>query len=184
MRKLVLQMGVSVDGYVAGGPKGTDDPGEPEHPEVKAWKLARLREVGTHIMGRVTYEEMAAYWPTSTDAYAAPMNDVPKVVFSKSLTAANWPTSRIASGNLAEEIGRLKAEPGGDIMAFGGASFAQALSRERLIDQYHLVIRPAALGSGQPMFKDLTTPLQLELAETNNFPDGTIITVYRTAGTQ
>jgi dihydrofolate reductase len=108
------------------------------------------------------------------------MNDVPKVVFSRSLTTAGWPESRIARGDVAEEIARLKNESGGEIMVHGGASFVQALSRLGLIDEYRLVTVPVALGGGLPMFKDLATPLRFELLEANTFPDGTIITVYRT----
>lgn len=180
MRRLALQMSVSVDGYVAGGPERSGDPGDPgEHPDVTAWKVARLRGTGLHIMGRVTYEEMAAHWPTATGPYAPLMNDVPKVVFSRTVTTAEWAESRIARGDVAEEIGRLKDEPGGDIVVHGGASFVQALSRQGLIDEYRLVIRPSALGSGLPMFKDLAAPLQLDLADVHAFPDGTVITVYR-----
>jgi dihydrofolate reductase len=91
---------------------------------------------------------MAAVWPTSTSEYAAPMNEIPKVVFSKTLENANWPESRIPRGDLAEEIAALKREPGNDLIAHGGATFARALSRERLIDEYRLVIQPAALGAG------------------------------------
>jgi dihydrofolate reductase len=184
MRKLVLQMGVSVDGYVAGGPQDAGDEESVEsgeHPEVTARKLELMRGVGLHMMGRVTYEEMAAYWPTSSHVYAAVMNDIPKVVFSKTLTSADWPVTRIASGDLTEEVDRLKAEPGGDIIAYGGASFAQALSRHGVVDEYRLFVNPTALGSGQPMFKDLAAPLHLELVESTSFPDGTIITTYQPA---
>lgn len=179
MRQLVLQMGVTVDGYVAGtGAEG--DWGLPaEHPDTKAWKVAALRRVGTHIMGRVTYEEMAAYWPHQTDEYAAFMNDLPKVVFSTSLSTADWPGSRIASGDLAEEINALKQEPGGDIMAHGGAAFVQSLSRLGLIDEYHIVTLPVALGNGLPLFRDLNKPLPLDLVETKTFPEGAVIRVYR-----
>lgn len=180
MRDVVLQMGVSVDGYVAGGPRRGDDPGgSEEHPDVTAWKVKHVREAGVHIMGRVTYEAMAAHWPTATGVYAAPMNEMPKIVFSKTLNSAEWAHSRIARGDVGEEIGRLKNESGGSIMVHGGAAFVQALSRLALIDEYHLVIRPVALGSGLPMFKDLATALPLELVEANAFPDGTLITVYR-----
>ena len=181
MRRVLLQMGVSLDGIVAGGPKGRAEPGGAGHPDVKAWKLESLRQVGTHIMGRVTYEEMAAHWPSSTDAYARLMNDIPKVVFSKRLKAADWPESRIASGDLAEDLGSLKREPGKDIMVHGGAGFVQALSRLRLIDEYRLVISPVALGSGRPLFKDLAAPLRLDLVEARAFPTGTVIHVYRKA---
>jgi dihydrofolate reductase len=106
-RCLVLQMGVSLDGFVAGPPEDgnstpvlapsaeqspTLDTGRglpPEDPALTQWKVASVQEVGTHIMGRVTYEEMAAHWPSATDVYAAPMNEIPKVVFSKSLERAD-----------------------------------------------------------------------------------------------
>ncbi|HEY3904780.1 MAG TPA: dihydrofolate reductase family protein [Streptosporangiaceae bacterium] len=178
MRRVVLQMGVTLDGYVA-GTAGDGDWGLPaEHPDVRAWKVASLQKVGTHIMGRVTYEQMAGYWPNATGEYADFMNTLPKVVFSKTLTRADWPGSRIASGDLAEELAALRNEPGGEIMAHGGASFVQALSRHGLIDEYRLVILPVALGSGLPLFKDLAKPLRLGLAQATSFPGGTVIGVY------
>jgi dihydrofolate reductase len=182
MKRVVLQMGVTLDGYVA-GPGDEGDWGLPaEHPDVRAWKVASLRQVGTHIMGRVTYEQMAAHWPTAAGDYATFMNNLPKVVFSKTLPAAGWAGSRIARGDLTDEIAALKNEPGGDIiMAHGGAAFVQALSRLGLIDEYRLVILPVALGNGLPLFKDLAKPLRVDLAEAKSFPDGTVIHVYQPA---
>jgi hypothetical protein len=116
MRDLVLQMDISIDGKVSGGPGEDIGGGGPEHPDVVSRKLGWITQAGVHAMGRVTYEEMAAFWPASTDAYAAPMNDRPKVVFSKTLTRADWSTSTIAGGDLADEVARLKGQPGGDII--------------------------------------------------------------------
>jgi len=180
MRPVVLQMGVTVDGFVA-GPGGEGDWGlPPEHPDVRAWKVASLREVGTHIMGRVTYEQMAGHWPTASGDYADFMNKLPKVVFSRTLPAADWAGSRIARGDLATEIAALKSERDGEIiMAHGGAAFVQALSKLGLIDEYRLVILPVALGNGLPLFKDLARPLRVDLAEAKTFPDGTVIHVYQ-----
>ena len=179
MRRVVLQMGVTLDGYVA-GPGGEGDWGLPaEHPDVRAWKVASLRQAGTHIMGRVTYEQMATHWPTASGDYAEFMNNLPKVVFSTTLPAAGWAGSRIARGDLAEEISALKNEPGGEIMAHGGAAFVQALSRLGLIDEYRMVILPVALGNGLPLFKDLDKPLRVDLTEARSFPDGTVIHVYQ-----
>ena len=125
MRQLALQMSVTLDGYVA-GPGGELDWDLPaEQPEVQAWKVASVRHAGTYIMGRITYEEMAAYWPTASNVYAAPMNSIPKVVFSKTLPTAEWAGSRIARGDLAEEIAALKREPGGDTIAYGGAHLSR-----------------------------------------------------------
>ena len=181
MRRLILQMGVTVDGYVAGSGEGDWRLG-PEDPGVRAWKIASLRKIGTHIMGRVTYEQMSRHWPSSTDEYAPFMNDLPKVVFSKTLPSADWAPSRIARGDLDKEIAALKNETGGDIMVHGGAAFVQALSRHGLIDEYRLVILPVALGDGLPLFKNLDTPLRLNLSESKTFPGGTLINVYEPVG--
>ncbi len=107
------------------------------------------------------------------------MNEIPKVVFSKTLQTADWPESRIASGDLVEEITALKREPGNDLIADGGATFARALSRKRLIDEYRLMIQPVALGAGLPLFDGLRRPLHLELVEANTYPAGVAIHVYR-----
>src|SRR5258708_31263592 len=108
MRRVVLQMGVTVDGYVA-GPGGEGDWRLPaEHPDVRAWKVASLRQAGTHIMGRVTYEQMAGHWPNATGDYAAFMTKLPKAVFSTTLPAAAWPASRIATRDLPDEIAAIK----------------------------------------------------------------------------
>ncbi len=179
MRRLILQTGVSIDGYVAAldgsHPWGYANPDE----GTKRWILDSVYGAGAHLMGRVTYEEMAAHWPTSKSEYAQPMNEIPKVVFSKTLQHADWPETRIARGDLGEEIGRLKREPGNDLIAYGGATFAQALSRLGLVDEYRLMIQPAALGVGLPLFKGLAAPLHLELIEATTYATGIAIHVYR-----
>lgn len=182
MRDLVLQMGISIDGKVSGGPGEDVGAGGPVHQDVVDRHLEWLSRVGVHAMGRGAYDEMASYWPTSTEPYARLMNERPKVVFSKTLTRADWPTTTIAHGDLAEEVARLKAEPGGEIVAYGGYTLAQALTRQDLVDEYRLVIRPVALGSGEPMFSHLETGRRLDLVECTPYPDGTIITIYRRRG--
>jgi dihydrofolate reductase len=107
------------------------------------------------------------------------MNEIPKVVFSKTLTHAGWAESRIASDDLAEDIDRLKREPGGVILAHGGATFVDALIRDGLIDEYRLVIHPVAIGHGTGLFSALREPLRLDLIEARTFPRGTAIHVYR-----
>jgi dihydrofolate reductase len=179
MRPVILQMGVTLDGFVHGA-KGYEDWGlPPEDDEVVAWKVASLREAGTHIMGRATYEAMASVWPNTTGVYADVMNEIPKVVFSKTLSRADWAESRIASGHLAEDIDRLKREPGGVILAHGGATFVDALIRDGLIDEYRLVIHPVAIGHGTGLFSALREPLRLDLIEARTFLSGTAIQVYR-----
>ena len=181
MRKVIVSMSVSLDGFVAPANGAPDHRALPEDPTLKKIKLDWFRKAGTHAMGRVTYNEMAAHWPDSTDAYAAPMNELPKVVFSKTLHSADWNDSRVARGDLAEEISALRQAPGGDIIAWGGASFVQALSRAGLVDEYRLVINPIALGNGLPLFKDLPAPLDLQLLQARTFPNGSALHVYQPA---
>jgi dihydrofolate reductase len=183
MRKLVLSMGVSLDGLVA-RPARSEAGGwglPPEDPALKERKLGWMNDVGLHLMGRNTYEEMAAFWPVSDDPYAAPMNEIPKVVFSRTLERAEWPDSQIARGDLAQEIATLKREPGKDMLAWGGAALAQSLSRLGLVDEYRLILQPVALGEGLPLFQDLTAPLRLELVDAQTYPTGATLHIYRPA---
>jgi dihydrofolate reductase len=178
MRQVVLQMGMSLDGYVA---SDREHPGVavPEDAELIRWKVDRIAKAGAHLMGRVTYEEMAGYWPHSTGPYAAPMNDIPKVVFSKTLGQASWSPTRIARGDLAAEIAALKNESGPDVIAYGGARFARALAAQGLIDEYCLFIQPVAVGGGQALFAELPAPLRLELIEARSFECGAVAHIYR-----
>jgi dihydrofolate reductase len=179
MRKVIVAISMSLDGFVAPAKGAPDHRALPEDPALKRIKLDWLDEIGTHAMGRVTYEEMATHWPSSSDDYAAPMNELPKVVFSRTLKSADWNNSRVARGDLAEEIPALRQEPGGDIAAWGGASFVQALSREGLVDEYRLVLNPVALGDGLPLFKELSTPIELQLIDARTFANGSVLHVYR-----
>jgi dihydrofolate reductase len=178
MRQVTLQMGMSLDGYVA---SDREHPGVavPEDADLVRWKLDRVAKAGAHLMGRATYLEMAGYWPHSEHPYAAPMNDIPKIVFSRTLGEGSWPTTRIAGGDLAAEIAAIKNEPGPDVMVHGGASFAAALAAQGLIDEYCVVIQPVATGSGQGLFAELPAPLRLELIEAKNFECGVVVHIYR-----
>jgi dihydrofolate reductase len=180
MRRLILQTSISIDGYVAALDKSHPwNEGEAGDASAKRWILESVSAAGAHLMGRVTYEEMASAWPTSASDFARPMNEIPKVVFSKTLQHADWPETRIASGDLAEEIGRLKSERGNDLIAYGGARLDQALSRLGLVDEYRLMIQPAALGAGLPLFNDMDAPLHLELVEATTYSSGLVIHIYR-----
>ena len=183
MRKLILRMSISLDGFVGlpdGGPewifRNVDE-------RSIAFGIAQLWEAGVHAMGHVTYGAMAAHWPTSSEPWAPPMNQLPKVVFSRTLKEAPWGPTRILSGDLADEVARLKEEPGKDIVAHGGARFAQALTRLGLVDEYWLLVHPIALGAGLPLFKDLPQPINLKLISVKSFPGGTIAKAFRPAPT-
>ena len=106
------------------------------------------------------------------------MNDIPKVVFSKTLTSADWPDSRIARGDTAEEIARLKAEPGGEILAHGGVRFVQSLARLGVVDEYRLYLYPIAIGSGSSLFAGIESPRPLRLVSNKAFASGVVEAVY------
>ena len=152
MRKVVLKMDMSLDGYVGPLDEDVEWIMRDFDDELGQWGVDEvLWQAGTHVMGRATYEEMADHWPSSTPVFAAPMNEIPKVVFSKTLTSAEWPESRVASGDLADES-RLEQEPGKDILVHGGSELVRSLTELRLIDEYRLIVHPAAIGSGSPLF--------------------------------
>jgi dihydrofolate reductase len=180
MRKLSLQQLVSLDGYSL--EEGTEFfrwwGTMPNDDELEEYFVATLRRAGTHIMGRVTYESMAGHWPTSPEPVAPVMNDIPKVVFSKTLLSADWPESRIARGDTAEEIARLKAEPGGDIVAHGGVRFVQSLARLGVVDEYRLYVYPIAICSGSSLFAGIDSPQPLRLVSNKAFPSGAVELVY------
>ncbi|HEY4017923.1 MAG TPA: dihydrofolate reductase family protein [Pseudonocardiaceae bacterium] len=178
MRKVIVQMSMSLDGYVA---SGRQHPGVAvdEDAELVAWKVNRLAKTSAHLMGRTTYLEMASFWPDSPGEYAPLMNDIPKIVFSKTLTEASWPTTRIARGELAAEIAAIKDEPGTDVIAHGGAGFAAALAAQGLVDEYCLAVQPVALGAGQGLFAELPAALRLDLVEAKSFECGVVVQVYR-----
>jgi dihydrofolate reductase len=180
MRDIVLYMSMSLDGFVA---SDREHPGMAvaEGPELKQWKLERISRAGAHLMGRITYQQMASYWPHSDAPYAAPMNDIPKVVFSTTLSdaEASWPETRVARGELATEIAGIKAEAGPDVIVWGGGRLAGALAAADLIDEYRLLVQPLALGRGQALFGRLPEPRHLDLVETTPFPSGIVVHVYR-----
>ena len=180
MRKLSVQQLVSLDGRIL--EQGTDFwqwwEAQPDDEQADAHALATLRRAGTHIMGRVTYEAMAAHWPNSEAPVAPVMNDIPKVVFSKTLESADWPVTRIASGDAAEEIARLKAEPGGVIVAHGGVRFVQSLARLGIADEYRLYVFPVAVGGGGSVFAEVEVVQPLRLASNTAFRSGVVELVY------
>ena len=179
MRRVVLQFWLSLDGYSCDeGSELFRMAHEIDDDEQEDHLLSRLRQAGTHLMGRVTYQNMAKFWPTSDHPIAGAMNDIPKVVFSRTLRSASWPESRIASGDTAEEIARLKAEPGGEILAHGGTQFVRSLIRLGLADQYRLWVLPAAVSQGEPLFTGLAHPLTLRLQTCTAFPSGSLELVY------
>jgi dihydrofolate reductase len=210
MRELILKMSISIDGFVGGldgGIKWVFDSDQ----EATAWTVETVRNASLHIMGSRTFHDMAAYWPTSTEVFAPPMNQIPKAVFSRqgpaTLKAVNttvalrdaraqagtgqsgdlqpggesWAKAYVASGDLVEEVTKLKAHEGKPIIAHGGASFARSLVAQGLVDEYVLLVHPVALGKGLPVFSDLAMPRPLKLMSSRAFPAGSVAQIYRPA---
>jgi dihydrofolate reductase len=193
MRKLIMKMSVSIDGFVSDANGGKDWLFKTGDAESLAWSVGKIREAGLIIMGRKSFETMAPYWPTATGPFAAPMNEIPKAVFTQNgfkgidagdtknpeaSAADSWTQARIFDGDLAEGIMQLKAESGKPIVAIGGAGFMQSLIATGLIDEYHLAIHPVALGSGLPIFTGLEMPLYLKLLDVKAFPGGIVAQTY------
>ncbi|MDR6569990.1 dihydrofolate reductase family protein [Chitinophaga sp. CC14] len=189
MRKLIMKMSASLDGFVSDTNDQKDWVFKTGDEESLAWSAGVIREAGLIIMGRKSFETMAPYWPTATGPFAEPMNNIPKAVFTKkgfkgidfaeqSPATASWAAARVFDGDLAEGIRALKAESGKPIVAIGGAGFMQNLIATGLIDEYHLAVHPVALGSGLPIFSALKTPVYLKLAEVKVFPKGIIAHTY------
>lgn len=194
MRKLIMKMSISVDGFVSSADGGKDWVFKTGDEESLAWSVGKIRDAGLMIMGRKSFETMAPYWPTATGPFAAPMNEIPKALFTKkgfkgidpvhtptseqSPAVASWAGARVFDGDLAEGIRELKAGSGKPIVAIGGAGFMQSLIATGLIDEYHLAIHPVALGSGLPIFTGLEVPLYLKLVDVKAFPGGVIAKTY------
>jgi len=190
MRKLIMKMSISMDGFVS-TTNGENDWIHKTGDEASAASVVELcRTAGLHIMGSKTFQIMASYWPTATGPFAAPMNEIPKALFTKkgfagilpsaeqSPAAASWVEAKVFDGDLAEGIRELKAEPGKPILAHGGSGFMRSLIATGLIDEYHLFVHPVALGSGLPIFSDVAKPLDLKLVDVKSFPGGVVAHTY------
>ncbi|HET8568094.1 MAG TPA: dihydrofolate reductase family protein [Candidatus Limnocylindria bacterium] len=177
MGKLIYAMNVSLDGYVE-TPDHRVDWGIVDE-ELHTWFSDRARALDASLYGRRLYEVMSAYWPTAeSDPSATPAmlefariwNQMPKIVFSTTLRAVQW-NSRLVSGDVADELSRVRAEFPGDLEV-GGPTLAAAFIRRGLVDEYQLLVHPVILGAGTPFFPRLDRPIPLELFETRRFVSG------------
>lgn len=209
MRKLIMKMSISIDGFVADVNEETGWMFKSSDDHSRAWVLNICASAGIHIMGRKTFEVMASYWPTATNPFARAMNEIPKAVFTRKgynptvkdfsnktkveklneqeadfvdrarkLANASWTDARVFDGDLLSGIKELKAEPGRPIVAHGGAEFMRSLIETGLIDEYHLITHPIALGAGVPIFDGLSKPCELKLVNAQVFPGGVIAHTY------
>jgi dihydrofolate reductase len=181
MRKLFWQMSVTLDGFIEGPNRELTHTAEFADPDFDRYASEMLQSIDGMLLGRVTYELFAGYWPSTTGPDADRMNQLPKVVFSRRLKKLDWDHSRLVEGNVAEEVNRLKQQPGRDLAVFGSANLAATLIRLGLIDEYRLFVTPVVLGGGTPMFKDIESTLDLELVDATTWSSGTVALWYRPA---
>jgi dihydrofolate reductase len=186
MRTVIYPMNVSLDGYIV-GPDGDFDWTAPDE-EVFSFVTDEIREVGVYLLGRRLYETML-YWETADQdpslddsmlEWAALWKQLPKVVFSTTLSSVQG-NARMASGGLAEEINRLRAEPGKGDIAIGGATLAAEAAALGLIDEYRPRVCPVLVGGGIPFFPPLEHRVDLELVETRAFSSRVVCLRYRVA---
>lgn len=180
MRKLIVSMMISLDGYTEGPAKELD--WHVWNNEMDDYMMEFFRHIDSIVLGRVTYELMAGYWPavqTENAGITHKMNNLPKYVFSHTLEKVKWNNTRLLGGPLEEEILKLKKEEGRDIVFFGGNTLLSALHRQELVDEYRLIINPLVLGSGNPLFGDGNDKKKLELIHTQNFQCGNVLLCYR-----
>ena len=182
MRKVVIFNQVSLDGYFV------DMHGDMSwaHKSDAEW-LAFVEENasggGELLFGRVTYELMASYWPTprareNDPIVAERMNNLPKIVFSRTMDKASWNNTKLVKGDLAAEIRKMKKEPGKDMVIFGSGSIVSQLAQAGLIDEYQIAVIPLVLGKGRTMFDGIKEKLSLKLTNTRAFGNGNVLLCY------
>ena len=184
MRRLVAFTQVSLDGYFAGpkgdlswAHKGKDDA------EWTAFVADNVKGGGLLVLGRITYGLMASYWPTENaiendPIVAGQMNNLPKVVFSRTLDQVSWSNTKLVKGGIEAAIRHMKAEAGAHMAILGSGSIVSQLAVEGLIDEYQIVVNPVVLGKGRTLFEGIKEKLTLKLTKTRTFGNGNVLLCY------
>ncbi|GBG08193.1 dihydrofolate reductase [Paenibacillus agaridevorans] len=185
MRKLVLFMHVSLDGYASDSKGGLD--WIPYNEELEKYAEEIVAEVGAPVYGRTTYRMMESYWPTMLDnpsaskhdmEHAKWLQDVKKIVISGTMDKVEWNNTMLIKDNIAEEIKVLKEQPGKNLVIFGSPGAAKTLLKLGLIDEFLLTICPVVLGGGQSVFDGDSEKIRLKLLSSRTFKSGIIATRY------
>jgi len=187
MRKIKLQMQMTLDGFVGGVNGELDWMVWDWDAVLKNYVTDLTSTADTFLMGRATGEGMAVYWPTvasnpessEEDKWiAGKLNSLPKVVFSRTITSIDWTNTRVAN-DILEEVRELKKEPGKDIIIYGGAGIVSSFIRENLIDEYHLFINPVIIGKGKTIFGNVKEQMKLRLVNAITSTTGIVILQYQ-----
>jgi dihydrofolate reductase len=188
MRKVLLSNLVTLDGFFA-GPNGEID-WQIVDEESHQYAIDLLSHVDALLFGRVTYQLMADYWPAAATnpstsksdlEIADKMNNLPKIVFSKTLQQVEWNNSRLVKDNIAQEISKMKQQSGKDMVIFGSGSIVPTFMQYGLIDEYRIIVNPVVLGNGKPLFKGVNDKHNLKLLKTRLFDSGIVILFYEPA---
>jgi dihydrofolate reductase len=179
MRKLVAAINMTLDGFC-------DHTAGVADAEIHQHYSELLRSAGTLLYGRITYQLMESYWPTvvknptgnkATDEFAVAIQDIPKIVFSHTLKNVGWENATLAKKDIKEEVLELKQQEGKDILV-GSPSLIAALTKLNLIDEYQLCVHPVIIGSGLPLFKNITERIVLKLVKSKAFSASGAMTLY------
>ncbi|HLK28062.1 MAG TPA: dihydrofolate reductase family protein [Puia sp.] len=185
MRKLILVVHTSLDGFVA-GTKGELDGFQPGEKNMQ-FVCDLTESADAALFGRISYQLLQAYWPAAKElpdatkgmiAYSNWYNNAQKIVCSKTLSEGGLTKTTIINSNVPDEISKIKAQDGKDILIFGSPSLSQLLMQHNLIDCYWIFINPTIFGQGIPLFKELEKKSNLELIKTKQFPNGEIALQY------
>ena len=185
MRKIILFNMVTLDGFFEGPNREID--WHNVDAEFNEFAVNQLNAADGLLFGRVTYQLMASYWPTPAAIEGDPivadlMNRLPKVVVSRTLEKAEWNNTRLIKDHIAEEILKLKQQPGKDIALFGSANLMSTLMQMDLIDEHRIMVNPVILGDGNPLFKKTKDRQNLKLIRTRTFRSGNVLLCYQPDG--
>ena len=184
MRKVIASPFVTLDGFIA-GPDGELDWSVGDEAFDREQLPALLNRVDAILLGRLTYQALAAYWPFTSaedDRIADRMNTLPKFVFSRTLSEAPWghfKNARVVEDDPVEAVAKLKQQSGKDMVIFGSGRLVSELAQAGLIDEYQLRVNPVVLGSGKPLFGDLKESVKLKLLDSRTSPSGVVVLHYQ-----
>ncbi len=187
MRKLILSTNITLDGFMAGPDGELDWHFQNWNDEMGVYAMEQINAIDTILVGRATYERMAIHWPAvavnlASDKgeieFANKMNSLPKIVFSTTLSAVEWNNSKLVKANIAEEVVKLKQQPGRDMIMWGGVGIVATFMQLGLIDEYRTFIAPVVIGSGMRFGKDRSRNLDLKLLSTKTFSNGVVLLCY------
>ena len=191
MRKLIVSMNITLDGFMSGPDCELDWHFQRWTKDMADSLYMQLTNADTIVLGRKTYTAMASYWPAKTRdmcfprediAFADLMNNHTKLVFSKTLKTVEWNNSILVNDDVVRELSRLKKSSGKNLVIYGSGQIVQSLMKSGLVDEYQLWIHPVVLGAGKPLFPHTDQKINMKLCYTKSFSSGVIILHYKAQG--